>query len=144
MASDTVYDAVETFLIAQWTATAIYFENIPTDYPRDGDGNPLPFVFVELVGNLYGAASLGSGSDAENLYRENGTVFAHVFVASGSGSRTARGYATQFVKLFKGRELGPTNNIIFLGGSIGGGAPGTEDGVYWRLGCNVDYQADNP
>lgn len=143
MSSDTVYTAVHDHLVANWTTTPILFENENAEPQTDSGGVPEAYVMVEMTGSLYEAASIGAGSDTDNLYREEGSVFLHVFVPSGLGSTTARAHAKALVNLFRGLDLA-NGTVRFLGGSIGRGAPGTEDGNWWRLGASVDYQADNP
>lgn len=143
MSSDTVYTAVHDFLVANWTTTPLVFENENAVPQTDSNGAPVPYVFVEMSGNFYEAASIGTGSDVTNLFREEGLVFIHVFVPSGAGSTLARTYAKTLVDLFRGLELS-NGSLRFLQSSIGRGTPGDENGNWWRLGSSVTYQADNP
>jgi hypothetical protein len=143
MSSDAVYDAVKTYLTANWTATPLLFDNELADtagaVPTDDPGTA--FVQVEMAGDFYGAASIGAGDDAANLYRGEGTLFLSVLVPAGTGSRVARQHAKALVDLFRGVELA-AGTIRFRGATIAPGQKAALDGNWYELPASVDYQAD--
>jgi hypothetical protein len=138
MSSDVVYSAIKNFLTAIWTAVPLVFENENYDLPDD----PSPYVYVEISGNLYAQQSIGATSSVSNLWREQGLLWIHVFVPSGTGSLLARQYAKQIADLFRGKEL-LSGKLIFRDISIGMGQTADEDGNYWRLSVSIEWQNDN-
>jgi hypothetical protein len=142
MSSDAVYSAIRAYLEPAWTATPLAWENENFEMPVDGVGNRLPWVAVEITGNLYSQASIGAGSASANLWREEGLLWLHVFVPSGSGSLVARQYARQLADLFRGLSLS-AGTLRFRDASIGRGQPGNEDGTVWGLSVSIDWQHDS-
>jgi hypothetical protein len=138
-----VYDEVRDYLASNWTATPLLFDNETADssgaFPTEAGG---PFVRVEMIGDLYGAASIGAGSDDLNLYREQGQIYMTVIVPGGTGSRLARLHAKALIDLFRGRELA-SGRIRFRDGSLGLGQRSTLEGNWYELNASVDYLADS-
>lgn len=137
MSTDVVYTAVRTFLEAQWTQTGLAWENEAFTPQTDANGNPLPYVSVEIAGNIYHQMSIGTGAPSNDLWREEGHVWLHVFVPTGSGSLTGRQLATALVDLFRGTTLDPA--IEFRDISVGLGQPSSEDGAWWELSCSIEW-----
>lgn len=133
MSSDTVYSAVRTYLEANWTATPLAWENEAFDPPSPADA----WVMVEVSGNSYDQASIGASTRAENRWREEGMVWCHVMVPTGTGSLTARQHATALANLFRGIEL--PGDIEFRTLSIGLGESADDDGVWWRLSLSAEW-----
>ena len=142
MSSDALHAAIRAHLEANWTSTPLAWENEAFEPPTDGLGNPTPWVMVEIGGDLYAQASIGAGSAAANLWREEGLVWFHVFVAAGTGSALARQHARALVDLFRGLTLAG-GAIRFRDASIGRGEPGDEDGKFWRISASVEWQRDS-
>ena len=142
MSSDTLHAALRAYLEANWTATPLAWENEAFEAPRDALGNPLPWVMVEASGNLCAQASIGAGSAAANLWREEGLVWLHVFVPTGTGSALARQHARALVDLFRGLTLA-AGTIRYRDASIGRGEPGSDDGKWWRISAGVEWQRDS-
>lgn len=137
MSSNTVYDAVRTYLQGAWTTTPLVFENEREDNVQDAAA----WVYVEASGTIYDQASIGAGSQTANRYREYGTIFLHVFVPAGTGSTTARTYAKQLADLFRGLELN-AGSLVFRAISIGAGEIGDDNGKYFRVSVSADYVQD--
>ena len=135
MSSVTTYDLIHDFLVDNFTAVPLAFENDGFKQPSD----PEHYVYVEIVGNYLDQASIGAENVKANLWRELGVVYLNVMAPRGAGSRQARVYATQLSDLFRGLELGP---LIFREGSIGEGEPGRTDGSYYRMTATIDWQRD--
>lgn len=138
MASDTVYDAIRAHLAARWAATPVAFENEAFVRPVV-DGTPQPFVVLEITGTAYGQQSIGARTQAENRWDEEGQLWLHVFVATGSGGSTVRRYAKQLADLFRGTTL-LADTLEFGDASIGMGEPGDEEGAYFRVSVSLDWR----
>jgi hypothetical protein len=137
MSSDTVYSAIQAYLTANWAATPLVFENDLYLLPD----TPVPYVVVEISGQVYGQCSVGAESQTGNLWREDGLLWLHVFVPTGTGSLLARQYTKQLVDLFRGLDL-IAGALRFRDASIGLGEAGAEDGNYWRLSASVEWRFD--
>lgn len=135
MASNTVYDAVKTYLTAQWSSTTIAWENEPFSKPEP----PAHWIAVEMQGTLYGQQSIGAGEQADNRWDEEGILWVHIMAPTGEGSSTARQYAKAIADLFRGTML-LSDSLEFMDASIGAGERGDDDGNYWRLTCTIDWR----
>jgi hypothetical protein len=136
MPLDQVQTAVETFLTANWSTTPIAFENDGFQPPTNGNGDVLPWLLVELNGGLYEQRTLGTGNATTDFWSDSGTVWIHIFVASGSGSLIAKQYGSALASLFQGRTLSP--NIQF-GDITMAASGGTQDGNDWGLSLSIDW-----
>lgn len=138
MSSITAFSTIKTYLDANWSSTPLYYPNDDTTPPEP----PSAFVFVEMTGIMYDKASLGAPNS--NLYRENGLLWLHCMVPSGSGSETARTHLSGLADLFKDKSL-PTadGEIRFRAAVIGYGSPGDDEGNYWRLSMNIEWERDD-
>lgn len=142
MASPDAFEPIEDYIRAQWeilhpgNTIPLVFEN--EQFPPPGE--PTAWVFVEVYGNTLSQESIGGGADVDdNLWREYGSLWMHVMIVRGSGTRTARTYAKELARLFKSKQLGA---IRFRDASIGGSEPGLEDGNYKRMSVSVDWELD--
>jgi|SRR6187402_188350 len=136
MPINQVQTAVQAFLTANWTATPVAYQNDGFAPSSDGNGSLVPWVYVEIYGGLYEQRSVGAGSAAANLWIDQGQVWLHVFVGSGTGSQVAMSYGAQLAELFRGLFLAP--NIQF--GDIAlGPSGGTTDGNDWSLSTSIDW-----
>ena len=130
MATDTSFTPVETFLRANWLTTPLVFENERFPPPA----SKTPFVHVEMACNLWDQKTIGSGDPAKERWDEEGTIWLHVMVPTGSGSTQARQWARQLLTLFKGRTL--ATNLTFRRASI---SDGQERGGYWSITATVEF-----
>lgn len=136
MPLDQVQTAVEAFMRASWTATDLAFENDGFVGNTDANDNQIPFVLIEVFGGLYEQRSIGAGSAQADYWQDSGTVWAHVFIASGIGSLPAKQFGSQLAELFRGLTLDP--NISF--GDIAMAASGgSQDGNDWSLSISIDW-----
>jgi hypothetical protein len=138
VASNTVYDAVQAYLLANWTTTPLAFENEQFDKPEPTS----PFVAVEMTGVLYAQQSIGEANQASNRWDEEGNLWLHVFVPVDTGSSLARQYCKTLCDLFRGLQL-LSGNLEFIDASIGLGEPGDENGQYYRISCNIEWRRWN-
>lgn len=139
MASNVVYDAIRAELEASWTTIPLTFENEAFTPPTDGDGKPQPFVAVEMTGNLYGQQSIGAGDPGDNRWDEEGVLWLHIFVRSGTGGQTVRTYAKSLADIFRGKLL-LGGAIEFMDASIGLGESGDDSANYYRVSVSIDWR----
>lgn len=136
MATPESFTPIHDYLVAQWGATTpLYFENEEIPDPA----TPAAFVYVEIFGDMFDLASLGAGTVTDNLWRERGTLLAHVMVPRGKGSTIARTHARALADLFRGTEIG---SIRFRRPSIGAGDPGVLDGSYFAMTMSIEFERD--
>lgn len=136
MPLDQVQTAVETFLAANWTTTPVAFENDGFQPPTNGNGDVLPWILVETNGGLFEQRTIGAGSASTDFWSDNGTLWVHIFVGSGTGSLVAKQYGSALAALFQGLTLSP--NIQF--GDISMAASGGSiDGNNWSLSLSIDW-----
>lgn len=142
MSSDVVYTAIRAMLDPSWTACPLRWEN-ETFTPADPADKTVVFAAVEISGSSYEQASIGAAPAAANLWREEGAVWFHVFVPAGTGSTKARQVAKQLCDVFRGQTVQTTLGALrFRRSSIGTGERATEDGNWWRVSAEVEWQAD--
>ncbi len=139
MATDSVFEAVQDHLSSNWDTTPIQWENEPEIAKADASGAPIPWIMVEMTGTLYGQQSIGASRQADNRWDEEGQIFLHVFVPSGTGGKTARLYSKQLADLFRGQLLA-SDRLEFLDAQIGMGESGDDDGAWFRISTSIDYR----
>jgi len=138
MSSATVHAAYRAWLEAAWTACELRFENESQDPPADG----ATFIYVELEGGLFDQASIGAGAPSDNLWREEGTIFLDVCVATGDKAATIQGlqYREQLALAHRGLQLAP--GITFREISFGAGEKLEGSGNYYRLPLTANFFRD--
>lgn len=136
MASDVVSGAIEAHLTTYWTTTPLALENDGVDRAE-----PIAaYVAMEIMGSYYDQQSIGADPQEDNRWDEEGTLYLHVFVPSGTGGQTARGHAKTLVDLFRGTRLLSDQSLEFLSASIGTGERGDDNGNYWRVSVSIDWR----
>ena len=136
MASPAAFAAVRALLGGSLVrpdgpTVPLAWPNEPFDKPEP----PAPWVLVEMSGHLLEAIEIGAASS--NTWAEQGQVWCHCFVPSASGSDTARAVLKALSDLFRANN--PYRFVVFRAQSIGLGAPGDDDGAWWRLSMSVDW-----
>ena len=132
MASGAVFDAIKTYLTANWVTTPIRFENEP--FELDG-----PFVDVEMTGTFYGQMSIGASRQQDNRWDEEGVLWLHALVPINTGGSVVRTHAKQLADLFKGTKL-LNESLEFRDAFIGRGQAGFEDGMYFRISTYINWR----
>jgi hypothetical protein len=146
MASDIVYTAIRNYLDgvgatpAAWSTTPIQYENEAAVATADGSGNPVPWIMIEMTGTLYDQESIGANTQAQNRWDEEGQLYCHVFVPSGTGGLTARHLAKQFADLFRGTRLLVDQSLEFMNASIGMGEIGDDAGNWFRISVDIHWR----
>lgn len=111
-------------------------------YENEGDGPPAgevsSWVQIVLDTHLYGQESIGAGTQAENRWDEDGTLWFHVFTPKGTGSREPRRLGKALANLFRGTVL--AGGLEFGDADMGAGDPGKENGNYYLLSVSIDWR----
>lgn len=121
--------AIRAKLEAEWQATPIAWPNEGFDRPTQE-----PWVYVEILGG--GSESTVFGSDGKRVARDDGIIFAHVFVPVGTGEAVATEYAVQLGEIFRVKRF---NGISTGAPSVGVGEQGDDDGLYWRVSVSIPF-----
>lgn len=137
MSSLTAYDALRNWLVANWSNTALRFEN-ETSYPPD-DG--APFVYFETAGGFFEQISIGAGSPDANLWREEGIALFHCCVANGVGAEIPRNYASTLARMLKGLVL-PVAGLSCTSMQIRPGEPFGDGGNYYGVPLITNWYRD--
>ncbi len=137
MASDIVSDAIRAYLTSNWVETPIQYENESFEPPA-----LMNWVALEMTGTLYGQMSLGADVQSENRWDEEGVLWLHVFVKTGSGSSTLRRQCKALADLFRGARL-LNDAIEFLDAQIGMGDQGDDDGTTYRISVSIDWRRED-
>jgi Bacteriophage related domain of unknown function len=135
MASDVVSGAVEDYLLANWTATPLSLEN---DEFKEPDP-PAPWVMMEITGTLYAQESIGAFPQSANRWDEEGLIWLHVFVPSGTGGRDCRRFAKQLADLFRGTTL-LSGALEFRDSRIGEGRVANDNGNFFCISVSIDWR----
>lgn len=135
MATEIVYDAVRALLEDEFTAAPLRFENEGIEPP-----NPtLPYVMVEMTGDVFTQMSIGAGARTANRWEERGMIFLHINAPAGTGGREARRLAHLLADVFREVEtLSP--GITFEDVSIGLGETPEREGPWWVLPVSVQFE----
>ena len=138
MASPEVYEAFETRLSENWMTLPLAFENEPRQQLVEGGQ---PFVYVEIFGADFNQET--AGAPGANLWQERGSIFMHVMVPSGEGSKQARIWAKALLALFREQEVivdAATGEALMMPEmSIGAGQPGEDIPNYWALTATIHW-----
>lgn len=133
MSSPAVYDAIRSFLEAEFSDAPLHFENEGAD-PVEGAA----WVYVDVRGTLYGQATIGAADQAENRWDEEGQLFLDVNVPSGTGGRKARQLAKSLADLFRGRTL--LAGTLEFGDAIIAPSGGDESGNWWAVTVTLEWR----
>lgn len=141
---DDVFDAIQAYLgksdaPGEWDfgLAPLVYENESDDPPS---GDVRPWVSVVLDTQLYGQETIGGGVDpGENRWDEDGTLWFHVMVPRGGGSRDARRIAKALANMFRGKTL-LDGDLEFGNADMGAGDPGKENGNYYLLSVSLDWR----
>jgi hypothetical protein len=138
MASQTAAAAIRAMLEAALPLVAWRWENESADPPDPAAG---VWCLVEFTSDVIDQESIGAGARTANRWRERGTVFAHVFAPSGTGTTAARTLGEQIADVF--RASGTVSpGIVFEAISPGLGDADGPDGNWWRLPISIAFARD--
>lgn len=109
--------------------------------PKDGDGSPLPWVYLEVIGN--GSELRGAGLPGDNIWLYRGGIFIHVFVAEGYGDEEAQSLAVAAGEIFRAQTLysdGEGRKVVCMSPSTQGGDSAADQGNVFRVTCFIPFE----
>lgn len=152
MATDAVYPAIKTYILAQLAGLAdadnyvgptVRWENEaftrPTPLPNE---KPRLWFAVAISGVVYGQQSLGATNQADNRWDEEGTLWLSVFAPADSGAAAPRLLAKRLADLFRGVRL-LADSLEFRDAYFTQGGPGDEDGAWYQIPVAIDWRRMN-
>lgn len=138
MASGTVYTAIRDFLEANYTATALVFDNERYD-PSAADH----WAMIEIAGTYFGRESIGADDPMLDRFEEEGVLIISMMAPADVGTKTARDHLETLAELFRGRRL-LSDLLEFEDARVGFGervgAENGADGNWYRLNMTVDWR----
>lgn len=144
MAAPDILTAIREKLEAEWTECVVTYQNggaFRPDDPTNRDRyDPAPedtWMHVEILGG--GSDCTVIGSVGKRAARDDGTIFAHVFVPVGSGDDEARRLARAIGEIFRVTRFGGL--VTGAPDPLGGGEQGDDDGLWWRVSASIPFTA---
>ncbi|UPY35499.1 phage tail terminator-like protein [Sediminicoccus sp. KRV36] len=136
MSTLDAFTKIRDHLTTMWTTTPLSWDNEAFTTPADASGNDLPFVHVQIIGDLFDQASIGAGNRLANRWEEEGDLLLTVIVPEGIGSVLARTYASALAEIYRGLQLA---DIEFRDISIGLGVAAEDRGAWWALPVRINW-----
>lgn len=137
--------ALKAAFVTSWsTTTPIAYANEPKDTvwpPNDGSGQPLPWVYFEVIGS--GSRERGIGKIGDKIWLYLGNIHVHVFVPKDYGTDDAHALAVQAGEIFRAQTFyndGLGAKVICGSPSTDGGASDADNGDWFRLTCTVPFE----
>lgn len=136
--------AIEARVTDNWTATRVVFDNKDPDQPwppMDGQGRPMPWVFVEIVD--IPVEPITFGEPGNRLVMDQGIIKMHVMVQKGSGLADGREKATALGEIFRQQTFytdDPTAKIISRDPTVGREGMSSETGNMVSVTCSVAFE----
>lgn len=139
MAIDPLNDAIRPYLSAAWTDTPIAWPNEPFERPVDTGGSLLPYLIVDDSSATLSQESIGA-AQGQNRWDKEGLLDVHIFVAAGTGTALANGYANSIEDLFRERTL--ASGALEFHDTIQRlrGEPGDDAGAYYRVTLYIPWR----
>lgn len=148
--------AIRARFVAGWVIgpdrkTPIAFQNeTPADAlgvayspwpPANAEGQPIPWVYFEVIGN--GAEIRGAGLPGDNIWIYRGGIFVHVFVPEGYGAPEAQRLAVEAGEIFRAATFyndGLGAKVVAMAPTVDGGATDADNGNWFRVTCYVPFE----
>lgn len=137
--------AIEARLAANWPTTRIALVNKTPDDPwppKDGDGNLLPYVLIEVINTTSSIATFGV--PGEQTWAYLGLIHVHVFVPVNTDSDLATQYAVAIGEIFRGQlfydDVTPGSYVRTLSPRLDGGGDGSDDGLWFRITATIPFE----
>jgi hypothetical protein len=131
----SVLAAVRSRLEAAWDDHPIHWPNEAFAPPEDS-----PWVALEVMPN--GASSTAHNSAGKRAAQDDGLIWVHVYVPTGTGEETARGIAEAIGAVFRGAVFSGTGCRIACGAPTHGGAgDGDDEGLWHYCAMSVPFSA---
>lgn len=134
--------AIRSRLEENWTTTWIAFQNEGQDPPPDPDtGAPVPWIFLEVLGNTSEIRTFGLPGSHEWLYE--GHIVVHVFVPVNSGIELANQYASEVGEIFRAKEFynaEPGSAVRSWAPRTEGGETSDDEGNWFELTMTCPFE----
>jgi hypothetical protein len=134
--------AIRDRLAANWTTTPIAYMNEGVPVMEDPNTlQPMPWVMLEVINTSSEIRGIGTPGDI--LYDYFGLIYVHVFVPQASGISLAMQYAVAIGEIFRTAEFyneEPGHAVRTWVPRVDGGGSASDDGVWWRVTCTVDFE----
>lgn len=135
-------EAIEQRMRDNWTTTSVGFQNGDDPAKQDAQGNPVPWVYFEVIGNKSGLRGVGKSGDHVWLYP--GLIAAHVFVPLGSGAKLAQQYAVAIGEIFRAaafyQDPATGTEVRTWSPWTDGGDSAADKGNWWRVTCRIPFE----
>jgi hypothetical protein len=135
-------EAIEARLRERWAGrTPVAVRNGPEVRKLDQAGDPQPWVYLEVIGG--DATILGVGRPGDHLTVDDGNIFVHVFVPSGTGTSEATRLAVAAGEIFRTAEFyrdTPGCCVRSWSPRIDGGGSSADDGLWWRVTATIPFE----
>ena len=138
--------AVRAKLEAAWTECVVTYPNggaFRPDDPANRDSyDPTsapeqPWAYLEVLGA--GSDGTAIGSEGKRAARDDGLIFAHLFVPAGTGDDEARRLARALGDIFRVTRFGGL--VTGAPNPLGDGEQGDDDGLFWRRSVSIPFSA---
>lgn len=147
--------AIRSRFVEQWIdgggnrKTPISFPNEPkTDanghrispWPPQVDGQPVPWVYFEVISN--DSDLRGAGTPGDHIWLYTGGIYIHVFVPEGYGTDDAQQLAVAAGEIFRAQtfyEDGRGAKVVSMSPRTNGGASDSDNGNWFRVTCYVPF-----
>ena len=133
--------AIKTRLVENWTTTQVAYANESALNPVDDNGNPVPWVFCEIVSD--GSEIVGTGVPANQTIRYDGMIKLHVMVPIGTGIETGFTHAVALGEIFRNQLLYTATAGRYVRTwvpRISEGDANSEDGLWFSVTTTIDFE----
>lgn len=144
MATDLAFDAIRSFVEAEWSECKLAWDNEPFEVPQPfgdpdsvtGEAVPNSWGRILVDGDLYEQVSIGAGDPADERHDETGSVTLMTMTPVGTGSRENRRLMRMFAQMCCGQDIG---QIEFLGARIDPIGDTDESGNWWQMNVTIQW-----
>lgn len=128
-----------------WTETPVRFQNEgPPSQPwppLDGDNNPAPWVYFEVLATS--SDTRGAGRSGDKTWLTVGYIYAHVFTREGYGYPESLRLADAAGEVFRAATFyqgEPGAKIVCGAPMTDGGASDADNGNQFRVTCAIPFE----
>lgn len=137
--------AIQSRMTDNWSQTPIVLQNEQPTAPMppvDGSGNPIAWVYLEVIGN--GAAQRAWGMPGSQPWLYEGHILAHVLVPIGTGAGVAHSYAVAIGEIYRSaafyRDEAAGAEVRTFAPWTDGGGKDADNGNFWRVTCTIPFE----
>ncbi len=133
--------AIKARVTGNWTTTPLAFSNENMPDPKDTDGNPVPWVFFEIVSS--GSDVVGSGVPGNQVIRYQGLIKCHVFVPTDTGIEVGFTHSVALGDIFKNQVFYNDTDghyVRTLFPRIDEGTANSDDGLWYSVTATIPFE----